>query len=45
MRWKPFGRTWSHDALAVCAIAAVILVAERDTMLVECDQPENGGLE
>ena len=32
-------RAEPHDALAVCAIAAVILVAERDTMLVECDQP------
>ena len=28
-----------HDALAVRAIAAVIFVAERDTMLVERDQP------
>ena len=28
-----------HDALAVRAIAAVILVAERDAMLVEPDQP------
>ncbi len=34
-----FVRAECHGALAVRAIAAVILVAERDTMLVECDQP------
>jgi hypothetical protein len=32
-------RAERHGALAVGAVAAIVLVAERDTGLVECDQP------
>jgi hypothetical protein len=34
-----FVRAERHGALAIGAVAVIVLVAERDPGLVECDQP------